>query len=84
MTGFTHTEVVWPTAASDEKEGASIPKMISRSTPSFKANFLGICSLSLALGMLLQHLGPVKTAAVRQLLTETLTIVNSSMDFLLR
>lgn len=83
MTSHTHTEVVWQPGNASGDEG-SRPRLVGKSTPAFKANMLGLCALSLALGMLLQHLGPSKTAAFRQLLTEMLTIVNSSMEFLLK
>ena len=58
--------------------------MISQTSYNYKANMLGICVISLCLGIILHKLGPERTESIRKLLREGDSIVQYVMQQLMR
>lgn len=83
-TSYDITKVNWPKNLSDILSEDYSPSFRSESSYAFKTNMMGVCMLSLILGMILQKLGPEKSATLRSLLTEFGEVVNHAMMYLVR
>lgn len=75
MSSYTKSEVIWPANLSLIRAGNYRPKSRISTVSVFKSNMLGICALSIGLGLILQKLGPHKTKIFRRALLEMNAIV---------
>lgn len=81
---FTTTDVDWPTNNSIIFDASFVPTLKQRTIQSFKANMLGVCALSLILGIIIQSSGATRTASIRQILLEVDFLVKKCMAILLK
>lgn len=84
QTTASQTTPVWPQNESKLLEADYKVDLTSKQTFRASPNLLGICLISLLLGIVLQVLGPQKTATLRGLLHETNAITDYLFDGLMQ